>query len=277
MKKIPNIKTSQIIREFWKGIKPDKNLFYVAFSLFFLSQVVNIIVPIYYKRFFDAINLTTDRYFTGIILIKIIIIIALLHFLGWTSWRIAMNLYNTMQARSEARLKQNSFNYMSKHSYSFFTNNFTGSLVQRVSRFSRSFEVLCDVITFNIMPVTVTVLGSIIVVWFVAPILSFVIISWVVLFIIFNFFFSTWKIKYDMEAAELDSKTTGYLADAITNNNAVSFFTGYDYESKGFRNVSDEQARKTRFLWLLGEIVDGVQAFFIILVEVFVFYYGVKY
>ena len=176
-----------------------------------------------------------------------------------------------------ARLKQNAFNYTLFHSYSFFANNFTGSIVQKVNRFSRSFEALCDVMAFNIMPVAITIVGSIIVTWFIAPIVSIVICAWVVLFLIFNFFFSRWKLQYDLAVSESDSKTTGYLADAVTNNSAVSFFTGHDHESDGFKGVSNDQARKTRFSWFLSEIMDGMQALLIALVEFFVFYYGIKY
>jgi ATP-binding cassette subfamily B protein len=278
MKKGQNIKISQIIKEFWKGIKPNKTLFYGSFLLLFLAEIVTIFVPIYYKKFFDALGIAGDQRSLAVpMLVKVIIIIGILHLLDWIFTRIGMLWYNSMESKAMAQLKQKSFDYMSLHSYSFFANNFSGSLVQRVNRFSRSFEILCDVMVFNIMPIAITIVGSIIITWFIAPIISFVIIGWVILFLTFNLLFSRWKLKYDVAVSESDSKTTGYLADAITNNNAVSFFTGYNYESKGFKNVSDDQARKTRFSWLLGEISNGTQGFMIIVVEFFVFYYGIKY
>ena len=278
MKKSQNVKISQIIKEFWKGVRPSKVLFYFSFLFLFLQQIVNIFVPIYYKKFFDVLGIAgSQRSLVVPVLINVIIIIAVLHFINWIFGRTGMRLYNIMESGVMARLKQNAFDYMSLHSYSFFTNNFTGGLVQRVNRFSRSFESLCDVIAFNIMPVAITVFGSIIITWFIAPILSVVILGWVILFLIFNFFFSKWKIKYDIEVAESDSKTTGYLADAITNNNAISFFTGHNYEANEFKKISDDQAKKMRFSWFLSEIMDGTQAFLIILVEFFVFYYGIKY
>jgi len=278
MKKGQNIKISQIIQEFWKGIQPSKTLFYGSFLLLFIAEIVTLFVPIYYKKFFDVLGVEGDQRSLAVpMLVKVIIIIGILHLLDWIFTRIGMLWYNLMESRVMARLKQNSFDYMSLHSYSFFANNFSGSLVQRVNRFSRSFEILCDVMAFNIMPIAITIVGSIIITWFVAPVISFVIVGWVILFLTFNLLFSKWKLKYDVAVSESDSKTTGYLADAITNNNAVSFFTGHNYESKGFKNVSDDQARKTRFSWLLGEISNGTQGFMIIVVEFFVFYYGIKY
>ena len=176
-----------------------------------------------------------------------------------------------------AEIRQNSFNYMIYHSYTFFTNNFSGSLVQRVNRFTRAFEALSDSFAYSIMPLFMTIIGSVIVTWFIAPIVSILIICWVVVYLIFNVSFSLWKLKYDIAVAEADSKTTGYLSDSITNNSAISLFTGSKYESEKFKEVTDDQAKKTRLSWFFGELVDGSQALLIIIVEVFIFYFTIKY
>ena len=243
-----------------------------------MSLVVNIFVPLYYKKFFDVLGSAgSNRAILVPALIHIIIMVAILQFVNWFLWRIGMFIYNAMQSTVIVRLKQNAFDYMSLHSYSFFADNFSGSLVQRVNRFSRSFEALCDTVTFNILPVLVTIVGSTVIVWFIAPTISFVIIGWVIIFLSFNIIFSRWKIKYDVAAAEADSQTTGYLSDAITNNTAISFFTGYQYESVGFKNVSDDQGNKMKFSWNLSEISNSVQGFLVIVVEFFVMYYAIRY
>jgi ATP-binding cassette subfamily B protein len=176
-----------------------------------------------------------------------------------------------------ARLKQNAFDYMTKHSYSFFANNFSGSLVQKVGRFSRAFEALTDSLVFNIMPLIIAVVGSIWITWFIAPLISIILLVWVIVFAIFSVLFANWKMKYDTAVAEADSRTTGYLADSITNNTAISFFTGHNYESDGFKDVSNNQASKILFSWRLGNVVDAVQILLISAVEFFVFYFAIKY
>ncbi len=271
------IKLSQVAGEFWKGVKPNKTAFFSSYFLFFLSVGTNLFAPIFYKKFFDILGANGNRAPEASSLVHIIVIIGVLHLINWALWRVAMFFYNGMQAKVLARLKQNALDYMMSHSYTFFANNFTGGLVQRINRFSRSFEALTDVFAFNIMPVLINIVGSVVITWFIAPLLSAIILAWVIVFLTFNFFFSRWKLKYDIGVAEWDSKTTGYLSDAITNNNAVSFFTGHNYESDGFKKVSNEQARRMRFSWLLAEIVESVIAFLIILVEFFVFYFAIKY
>jgi len=251
--------------------------FLTAYILFFLSQIANIVVPIFYKRFFDVLGRSADRSLAYALLVKTIVVILILHFLAWLFWRIGIYIYNLMQSKTMARLKQNSFDYMMFHSYSFFANNFSGSLVQKVNRFSRSFEVLTDSFAFNIIPMIITVLGSVIITYYVAPLVSLVLVGWVVIFTVFSMAFSRWKLKYDLAASEADSKTTGYLADAITNNTSISFFTGHEYETEGFNTVTLDQAKKQRLSWQLGEVVDASMGFLIFVVEFFVFYFAVKY
>lgn len=272
-----NVSVGQIIGQFWKGIRPTKGLFFSSYILFLTASLINIFVPLYYKDFFDAISKSTSSDATAPILVHIVTLIFLLHFVNWIIFRIAMYSFNLMETSVMAKLKQNSFDYMIEHSHTFFANNFSGSLVQKVGRFSRAFESLADSLAFNLIPLLITVVGSIWIISFIAPVVSAIIIIWVIIVSAFSISFSTWKLKYDRASAEADSKTTGYLSDSITNNNAISFFTGHEYESKGFREVSNDQAKKTLFSWRLAELVDGVQVLLIVLVEFFVFFYAIKY
>lgn len=272
-----NIKIKKVFNKLWLGIKPYRIAFFITFFMYTSGQFISIFVPIYYKRFFDTLNQDLSRVLLVPVLVKIIFIVLFLKLIYWLIWRISSFNYITMQARVMAKLRQISFDYMLGHSYSFFTNNFSGSLVQRVNRFTRAFETLSDSLAFTIMPLLMLIIGSVTVTWFIAPIISIFIICWVFIFLIFNISFSLWKLKHDIAVAEADSKTTGYLSDSITNNSAISLFTGSDYESDSFRSVTDNQAKKTRFSWLLSDVVDGTQALLIVLVEFFIFFYTIKY
>ncbi len=230
-----------------------------------------------YKFFFDALNTAQDKTLASVFLIKIILLVLGLRFTNWIFWRIGMISYNILQSRTMAILRQNAFNYMMNHSHSFFTNNFSGSLVQRVNRFARAYDGIADSFAFSIMPLIITVIGSLIITWIVAPIISIILFIWVIIFASFNLAFSHWKLKYDIAVAEADSKTTGYLSDSITNSNAVSLFTGQDYESKSFKDVTTDQAKKTTFSWFLSDIVDAIQTLLIAVIEFAIFFYAIKY
>ena len=276
-KTVKGASVSQILSQFWNGIKHVKGIFFFSYIFLLIAQLINLFVPLYYKKFFDVIGKSTDSNITAPQLIHIVVIILIFHALNWIFWRIASYLYYIMELKTMAKLKQNAFDYMIEHSYTFFANHFSGSLVQQVGRFSRAFESLADSVAFNLMPLIILVVGSIWITWFIAPTVSIILSIWVIFITVFSIIFSSWKLKYDNAVAEADSNTTGYLSDSITNNNAVSFFTGHDYESKGFKDVSNIQFKKTLFSWQLGDIVDAVQTLLIVLVEFFVFYYAIKY
>ena len=278
MKKLgENVSNAQVIKHMWNGTKSYRPYFSTSYILFNLANIIGILVPLYYKDFFDILSKSDDRALLVPSLIKIVIIIAIIHFTTWLIWRIGTYFYNKSVSRVMALLKQNAFDYMMRHSYNFFTNNFTGSLVQRLNRFSRAFEALNDTLVFNIFPLIIAIVSSIIVTYFIAPIISLVITIWVILFMIFNISFSIWKLKYDTAVAEADSRTSGYLSDSITNNNAIMLFTGNRYETIGFNKVSDDQSNKTFLTWTLNEVSDAVQVILIGTVEFFVFYFSIKY
>ena len=191
------ISVSQIIGQFWNGIKPSKWLFFSAYIFFFFAQLVNLFAPLYYKKFFDVISKSTDSGVTASLLIHTVLIILIIHALNWLLWRIGINLFNVMESRVMARLRQNAFDYMMEHSHTFFANNFSGGLVQKVGRFSRAFESLADSLAFNFMPLVITVVGSIWIIFFISPVVSIIITVWVIVVSIFSISFSTWKLKYD--------------------------------------------------------------------------------
>ncbi|MBP9843106.1 MAG: ABC transporter ATP-binding protein [Candidatus Pacebacteria bacterium] len=271
------VSVGQIMKQFWIAIRPKKSWFFISYLFYFFANVIKLIVPLYYKDFFDILSSSTNHTLSVPSLNRVILIILFIHLGQQVLWQIATYYFAKMQAYVMPLVKQNSFNYLIEHSYSFFANNFSGSLMQKINRFSRAFESLSDSMAYNLIPLIITIVGSIWITWFVAPIVSIILMIWVILFTIFSVSFSKWKLKYDTVVAEADSKSNGYLSDAITNNNAVSLFTGHTHESSGYRDVSNDQAKKKLFSWRLGNITDVVQILLISFVEFFIFYFAIKY
>ena len=133
-KKGQNIKVGQIIKQFSIAVGPIKGQFFSIYVLFFIAQIVNVIVPLYYKQFFDALGKSTSLNLTAPLLVKIITIILLLHIINWLFWRVGMYMYDFMQSKVMSNLRQNAFNYTIKHSHTFFANSFSGGLVQKVGQ-----------------------------------------------------------------------------------------------------------------------------------------------
>ena len=279
MKKLdtPNVELSHVLKAFWQAIRPQQALMYFTIFAYSVVSALDLVVPLVYKQFFDLLATEGNRDFLAPQLVKFLVLILIIHVIVWIFFRTAMFMLNDFESKTMARLKQASFDHMMNHSHSFFASNFTGALVQRVNRFSRSFERLYDTLVFNIIPLFVNIVGVIVIVWFHEPIFSYIIIVWIVIIMIFNYFFSKWKLKYDLESAKADSATTALLADDVTNQNAITLFANFSRESLSFKNVTNNQAKIQRFTWNLGNIVDAVQGGLIVIVEFLIFYYAVKF
>jgi ATP-binding cassette subfamily B protein len=270
-------KLSEILRAFWLGMKPQVWAFYISTTAFIASSILQLITPLYYKQFFDIIASNQPRTIIASELIHIIIIVLVLNGFYWLTFRIGLHAANNLEANTMARLREMSYNYLLGHSYGFFSNNFSGALVQRIGRFSRAFEKLYDTFVYNILPFVISVIGVVIVVSLQSRFIAIAMIAWIIVTMSGNYFFSLWKLKYDLQSAAADSATTAFLSDTITNHANVSSFTGTEYESNSFRDVSRKQANAARLSWDLSSISDGVQGGFIVIIEFILFYYGIKF
>ncbi|HAO64770.1 TPA: ABC transporter ATP-binding protein [Candidatus Taylorbacteria bacterium] len=270
-------KVSDVLRIFWQSIRSTKWVFFASAGLFAAYSTLQVTAPIFYKKFFDIVSVTlTDRQSVVGALVGTLVIILFINLARWFCFRMGVFAVNHIEARVMAHLKQRAFTHMINHSYSFFSNNFTGSLVQRVNRMSRAFEKIMDRFIFSIIPLAIYITGTCIVVWQIQPMISLLIIGMAVVFMSFNYVFSRYKLKYDLIVTEADSKTTGLLSDNITNHNAIQLFTSAEYESESYKKQTDEQARATRFAWNLASVVDASQASFLIVIEFFLFYFAVN-
>lgn len=271
----PPVGINDVAKAMWKNLKPDKVLFAFTVFLFFIASVVNVFVPLLYKNFFDTLTNGASRSVAAGVLVSLVIWILVLHFFTWASRNIALFGLQKIEPDTMARIRNSCFEYLARHSFGFFTNTFTGSLIQRVNRFARAFERIADTIVFSFIPLLVTTVGAIIVTWTITPVLSLVILGWVSVFFAMNYFFAIWRVKYNVEVAAADSKTTGALADILTNQNAVSLFATLENEKRYFGEVTEAQARITKRTWNVNSSFDAIQSAVTMLAEFFVFYFGV--
>jgi len=266
------ISLKTIFGHLWEGVLPHRRLFWVCVAAFVVFQLIELAIPVFYKRFFDELGQSAPAE----VLIGIITVIAVINLANWLFAAIAHFSLTLVEGKIMARLKQKSFDYLMLHSRKFFVNNFTGSLTQKVNRFAYAFEILMDSLVFNLIPMAVSVFGAIAVTAFLAPPIAWIIAIWSLLVITANFVFSRWKIKYDVARAAADSRTTGFLSDNIVNYISVKLFNGYRRESGSFKEISDQQAQKTITAWQLSNAAHIIQHLLIVVVEFAAFYYTIS-
>lgn len=250
--------------------------FLILFSVI-AASFIGVIVPLYYKKFLDVLSVPgADRVLAGDSLIRILIYIAVLNALSWAGWRVATFTSSYFQPKVEADLTSQSFAYLQKHSFTFFSNNFVGALVKRVKWFSKAFLEISDMVIWKLLPLLISVTVITVVLFRRSSILGFAIVGWLVLFLSVNAFFTKYKLKYDIQRSEKESETTAVLADAITNHNNIRLFGGYKKELKNFAGVVEQLRRIKKFTWNLSDIFEAIQALMMISFDIGLMYLAMR-
>jgi len=269
--------TKLTIKYYWQEAKKYKVSGIISLLTIITAAVINVIVPLYFKKFFDALTSGGTRGEIASTLLGILFIIALFEFASWVLWRTALVTVPYFQAYVNRDLSNFCFAYLHKHSFGFFQNSFVGSLVKRVNRFVRSFENITDRIFFNFIRLFINI-GLIVAILLYRQVwVGLGAIVWIGLYILASTLFVKYKYKYDLERSEADTAATGVLADTITNHGNVKLFNGYEREKQNMASAN-EHVRKTQlFTWYLGGAAEAVQGFLTIILELGLFYVAIRY
>ena len=268
--------TKKTIQYYWQHAKKYKISGFFMIVGLVGAAVSNVVVPLYFKKFFDILVSGKSTDIVAKALIGILMMILLVEFIQWAFWRLATFLASHFQAKVMADLAVTCFKYLHKHSFAYFNDNFVGSLVKRVNRFVRSFEGLADKLTWNLIPLLVNLSVIIAVLLWKNLTIGLTIVVWLVVFMIVNWFFIRYKLKYDIQRAEAETKVTRVLADTITNHTNVKLFNGFNRETKLFTKVSDNLRYLQKFTWDLSNYFEAVQGFLMIGLEIGIFYLAIK-
>lgn len=256
-------------------------LHYKIAVIFILTSVIgaslmNAVIPLYFKKLFNIISTSSPQDNIINSLIYILIIIAGLEFLQWIFWRIATFTNSYYQPKVMADLANYCFAYLHKHSSSYFNNNFVGSLVKRVKWFVRAFEVVADKITWDLLPLIINISAITFILFKINVLLGITVMVWTILFLLVNWVFTKYKLKYDIARSKSETETTRVLADTITNHTNVKLFNGYQRALDEFARVIEKFRKLQRLTWDLGNAIEAVQGFLMISLEIGLFYLAIK-
>lgn len=174
------------------------------------------------------------------------------------------------------RVFEECFAYLHRHSYKFFTNNFSGSLVKKVNKLAYSFETFIDIFSFDLVRIAVMLPIIIVIVSRANLTLGMVFLGFIVFYGFLQYIFYKAQIPYEVKSNEQDSKMTGELADTITNNFNILTFASVPREIKRFGNVVQERKKITQKKRLRGERMFSIGAVCMVAFELVVMYIAIR-
>ncbi len=257
--------TSETLKIYWQHTKKRKWQAVEFVACVLIASVGELIPPLYYAQFFDVLSSSETRNIDS--LVHILFIIIAIHISVWFFYRASELLNNIYKNYIMVDLSQTAFSSLHSHSIAFFSNSFVGSLVKKVKQYISSYDRMAGILTWNLIPLvsTIVIIFSVLAyknIWFGAGVLLFAITM-----TIFNYYFSIYKLRYDEMRTKASTTWTGHLADTITNQINVKIFNGRKREQHTFWKKDEEVRRLNTITWNLGDMGEGFQVLFIIILE----------
>ena len=265
-----NLHLKLVLKYFWQVIRHYKLQFFTVVIFTTLFSALDIYIPFQYLRLWNVLSENNFTVFSTAQ--SIVILILVLKMSGWAMRRISGFSLAYLEANVMAGLREQAFSYMIGHSHSFFSNNFSGSLTQKINKYARAFERLTDKISADGLPLFIRSAGMVIAIYTLIPRYAFALGAFCIVFLLTALIFTRAKLKYDIKSALADSKTTGVLSDAISNHSSIQLFTGHLYEEERVGETIQNQKKATVFNWYLWEVLGAIQSFYSVMIEFIIFW-----
>jgi ATP-binding cassette subfamily B protein len=226
-----------------------KKMFYALMAnglLFGMGALITmVIIPNYYKNIIDAV--TSGASFDTIVYIIGTIFIA----------ACIQTLFDRLYEHYDARNISKIFNYnaayalehTTTHSYQFFANNFTGSLITKIKRFVTSIDQLYGIMVRDFLLAGISVIGVLVVLFINNILLGAIALLWFTIFFSVMVSFTKIRIPLEQEKSKMESKVTGVISDIITNIINLKLFSSKKREQKDFDLLLKEDDRIRMKTW----------------------------
>lgn len=267
--------TKKTLSIYYQYLKKRKWMFIAAFASVCIAAGLEMVIPLYFRDFFDLIVADGTPVDKKAELISILLKFTAVSCTAWLFWRITEVINAYFQIDSLRDLYLMCFRYLHGHNVHFFNSTFVGSLVKKVNKFVWGFEAILNRILWDITNLLIRLVIIMFVLWQSNHMLALIMFAWVILFCVVNVFFSRYKLKFDIKRSETMTKVSGHIADTVTNQMNVKLFASLDREYSVFSKLTMKMRNIMVFTWNLSNIFHGIQGALMIALEFGMLYYAV--
>jgi len=268
--------TKEIFQFYWRHSMMQKKSMIIVMVLITINSISRTYKPILFKDFIDLITSSSRSGNTETQLISILFLILGVMLISWASKRSANFIADVADSRVVKSVLQECFLYIQGHSIGYFNNTFVGSLIKKINRAPRVFETFFDKIVFTFWPMAIRIGMMLIVLTFINLWLGLIMIVWTICFLSLNWFLSMYKLKYDFDKSQAETKISSVLADTLTNHSNIKLFGALDFEYNTYSEVLEDSRVKSVKTWWIESGIDAIQGLFMLVLEFAILYIAVK-
>lgn len=252
------IKQDPLINELPKSLA--KFFFYfikkqkLAFFIFFLAPSVMVleynVIPYSLKMIVDVLDTHPHSE-------NIFKLVAPALWLGGSAWFfliLVLRLANWWQAyvmpRFLADVRMSIFDYLSKQSYQYFSNQMAGGLANKLNDLPRALNAIFELITWYVIATFFSILVALILMCTINYWFALILLVWIIVQLAISFKSSQKVDYYSIENAEDKSELSGKIVDSLSNANTVKLFSRRKAEHAYILKSQNKEEQSNRKLTL---------------------------
>jgi ATP-binding cassette subfamily B protein len=182
-------------------------------------------------------------------------------------WRAGMFSYNKALPKIMSDLMETCYRHLLGHSQAFFADNSSGAIVSKVKRFQGSFGSIANAIIFNFSGAILRTIFIVAMMFTLHVYLGLLAVGWIVTFTTACIIFAKRKMKYDLEYASQETKTTHHLGDTVNNSVNVMLFSAKEAEAREFGGIVNQLALLRKRTWDMSNWFLAAQTVSMIILE----------
>ncbi len=268
----------RILHYLWPQMKKH----WVSFSLIFIGYGIGItfdtlLKPLIFTSIIDVMSsglpkdiiLTQATYYFFITCVAVV-----MQNVGFRTGDFATTRF---ESKVMKHLYDFTFIRLMQHSYNFFSSNFSGSIIAKAKRLTRSFETFIDILSFQIWFSFFNLIGIFVILLYKVPVLAYTLLGWTIIYVFITLLFIRKKINYDEAEAAADSLVTAHFSDVISNILNVKIFSSDKKEEYNFLSATTSEETKRRKAWNFANLQNTLQALMMLVLQLSVLYMNIHF
>ena len=243
-----------------------------------LCATISVLVPpIFYKEIIDILSsstgITNELSLNAIGVLMIILWIKIASFIVYRLydfWAIALEM------NIQGRINNFFLQKLQYHSYKFFSENMSWSLISKFRKGVSAFEKLSDIFSWQILPFITKVTIILIIIgmqniWISVWIFVVILICTWLQYVLYKYIH-----PYQEKANALDSEQGGLLSDLIINNYTIKLFASEKKEERKYAKLNYDTAHARKIQYHKSIWIWGSSAAIWIILEVGIMYLAIR-
>ena len=243
-----------------------------------LCATISVLVPpIFYKEIIDILSsstgITNELSLNAIGVLMIILWIKIASFIVYRLydfWAIALEM-NIQEWINNFFLQK-----LQYHSYKFFSENMSWSLISKFRKGVSAFEKLSDIFSWQILPFITNVTIILIIIGVQNIWISIWIFIVILIFTRLQYVLYKYIHPYQEKANTLDSEQGGLLSDLIINNHTIKLFASEKKEERKYAKLNYDTAHARKIQYHKSIWIWGSSAAIWIILEIGIMYLAIR-